>query len=269
MAIADPAASVSFREGFVEADGFNVRFLEAGAGEPLIVLHGGGGLRHYASHDLLAQSHRVILFEAPGFGASPANERTQSMAELANTMAQAVRNLGIERYDLQGTSFGGKLAAWLAVQHEESIKSLVLVSSAALRAAPAAGQDGPPSNLLLYAHPERVTPQVQHPPEVLAKQRALTGRLIGPPRDAELEARLAKLSIPVLVIFGTLDHFIPAELMSAYRGLLPNGNTVFVYDAAHEVDADRPEAFVALVNDFYDRHEAFLVNVQSSALYEQ
>ena len=70
------------------------------------------------------------------------------------------------------------------------------------------------------------------------------------------------------MIFGTLDTFIPLELMSAYRALLPNGNTVFIYDAAHEVDADRPEAFVSLVNDFYNRHEAFLVNVQSSVLYE-
>jgi pimeloyl-ACP methyl ester carboxylesterase len=76
------------------------------------------------------------------------------------------------------------------------------------------------------------------------------------------------LNLPVLVIFGTLDAFLPPELARVYRELLPNCNTVFVYDAAHEVDADRPEAFVSLVNDFYDRHEAFLVNTRSSVLYE-
>jgi pimeloyl-ACP methyl ester carboxylesterase len=261
-------AAAGFREGFVKADGFRIRYLEAGRGEPLVVLHGGGGLRHYASHDLLAQTHRVIMLEAPGFGESPANERSRSMAELANTMAAAVRNLGIERYDLQGTSFGGKLALWWAVQHPDAIEALVLVSPAAIRQSPPPGESGPPRSLLLYAHPERVTPQVQHPPEVIAKQRALTGRVMGPPRDAELEARMRELAVPVLVIFGTRDCFIPAEMMSVYRELLPNGNTVFIYDAAHEVDADRPEAFVALVNDFYDRHEAFLVNVQSSVIYE-
>ena len=259
------APDVGFREGFVEAQGFKIRYLEAGQGEPLVVLHGGGGLRHYASHDLLAQSRRVILFEAPGFGLSAANERSQSMAELALTMAEAVRNLGIERYDLQGTSFGGKLALWLALQVPEAIKALVLVSPAAIRKPPSEG--GPP-RLVLYAHPERVTPQVEHPPEVIAKQRALTGRIMGPPRDAELESRMLGLNVPVLVIFGTLDDFLPSELARVYRELLPNCNTVFVYDAAHEVDADRPEAFVSLVNDFYNRREAFLVNAQSSALYE-
>jgi pimeloyl-ACP methyl ester carboxylesterase len=263
------APAVSFREGFVEADGFNIRYLEAGEGEPLVVLHGGGGLRHYASHDLLAQGRRVLLFEAPGFGNSDANERTQSMADLADTMAQAVANLGIDRYDLQGTSFGGKLAMWLALRHQESIKSLVLVSPAAIRVPPPPGEaPGPPRNLVLYAHPERVTPQVQHAPEVIAKQRALTGRIMGPARDEEMESLMSGLNVPVLVIFGTRDDFLPSELARVYRELLPNCNTVFVYDAAHEVDADRSEAFVALVNDFYNRHEAFLVNTQSSALYE-
>ena len=60
------APATSFREGFVEADGFKIRYLEAGTGEPLVVLHGGGGLRHYTSHDLLAQHRRVLLFEEPG-----------------------------------------------------------------------------------------------------------------------------------------------------------------------------------------------------------
>lgn len=258
--------AVSFREGFVEADGFNIRYLEAGEGEPLIVLHGGGGVRHYASHDLLAQHHRVIMLEAPGFGTSAPNERSQSMAELAATLAQAVRNLGIERYDLQGTSFGGKLALWLALQAPDAVKSLVLVSPAAVREVYPEGEARPP--LVLYAHPERVTPQLELSPETVQQQQTLTRRIMGPPRDPELESRMTELNVPVLVIFGTLDDFLPSHLARVYRELLPNCNTVFVYDAAHEVDADRPEAFVSLVNDFYDRHEAFLVNTQSSVLYE-
>jgi pimeloyl-ACP methyl ester carboxylesterase len=260
------APTVSFREGFVEADGFRIRYLEAGAGEPLIVLHGGGGMRHYPSHDLLAQSHRVIMLEAAGFGTSAANDRSQSMAELAATMAQAVKNLGIEHYDLQGTSFGGKLALWLALQAQDAVKALVLVSPAAIREPRPEGVASPP--LVLYAHPERVMTQVELSPEIAQQQRTLVGRIMGPARDAELEARMPELNLPVLVIFGTRDDFLPSHLARSYRELLPNCNTVFVYDAAHEVDADRPEAFVALVNDFYERHEAFLVNIQNSALYE-
>jgi pimeloyl-ACP methyl ester carboxylesterase len=260
----DSATAPTFKEGFVDADGFRIRYLEAGQGEPLIVLHGGGGLRHYTSHDMLAQSRRVILFEAPGFGTSPANERSQTMADLANTMAKAVENLGITGFDLWGTSFGGKLATWLAVQHQDAVRALVLVGPAAIR--PEGGAGRPPGAFRLYAHPERVAPQVEHPPEVIARQRALTGRIMGPPRDAELEARMRDLQIPVLVVFGTLDTVISPEMGRCYKEILPNCSLVFLYDAAHESDADRPEAFVALVNDFLDRHEAFLVNNRSSLI---
>ncbi len=255
---------ITFEEGYVEADGFQVRYLEAGHGEPLVVLHGGGGVRHYSSHDLLAQSRRVILIEVPGFGDSAANERAQTMADLANAVAQAVENMGVERYDLQGTSFGGKLALWLAVQYSERIKSLVLVGPAAIRS-----ESGmlPREQLRFYAHPER---QGSLPPvsdEVREKQMALTRRIMGPSRDEELETRMRELNVPVLVVFGTLDNVIPPEMGRHYRELLPNCNLVFLYDAAHEADADRPEAYAALVNDFLERQDAFLVTTRSGQLH--
>jgi pimeloyl-ACP methyl ester carboxylesterase len=257
---------VTFREGFVEADGFRVRYLEAGAGDPLVVLHGGGGLRHYTSHDLMAQHRRVILLEAPGFGDSPANERTQSMAELANTLAEAVQNLGIETYDLQGTSFGGKLALWWAVQHADRLRALVLVGPAAIR--PEGGPPRSPGEFRLYAHSERQQPQPPASPELVAKQRVLTGRIMGPARDSHLEARMADLQVPVLVVIGSLDNVIPPEMGRHYKEILPNCNLVFLYDAAHEADADRPEAFVELVNDFLERHEAFIVTTRSGLIHE-
>ena len=128
MAVPD----VLFTEGYIDADGFRIRYQEAGQGEPLVSLHGAGGLRLSRSHALLATRYRVIVFEVPGFGQSPANERSQSMADLAHTMAQAMTNLGLERFNLMGNSFGGKLALWLAVQQPERIQALVLVAPAAL-----------------------------------------------------------------------------------------------------------------------------------------
>src|SRR5579862_9483702 len=103
---------MNFEEKFVEADGFRIRYLEAGAGEPLIWFHGGGGLQTNRMHEMLAAKHRLIAFEAPGFGASPINERTKSMADLAATMGKAITALGIDTYKVSGISFGGKLALW-------------------------------------------------------------------------------------------------------------------------------------------------------------
>src|SRR6202048_2200515 len=99
-----------FSEGHVEADGFRIRYMEAGDGAPLVHLHGAGGLRLTPGHDLLSRQFRVIAFEMPGFGQSPENTRTRTMAELAATMAKALGNLGIVSYNLMGTSFGGKTA---------------------------------------------------------------------------------------------------------------------------------------------------------------
>jgi pimeloyl-ACP methyl ester carboxylesterase len=264
------AGRARFKEGFVEADGFRIRFLEAGQGEPLVVLHGGGGLRLYRSHELLSERRRVFLFEVPGFGASPANERTRSMAELAGTMAAAIAQLGIQSFDLQGNSFGGKLALWLAALHPERVRALVLIAPAAIRAEPAqprpAGERGP-DTLRLYAHPERVGPLPSPNADQTAKQMALVRRIIGLPQDEELESRMRELTLPVLVLFGTLDTMLPSEIGRRYPEILPSSHLVFVYDAAHEVDADRPEACAGLIDDFLERHGGFLVNAQSSLVH--
>ena len=121
---------MSFAERFVEADGFRIRYMEAGQGTPLVHLHGAGGLRLNPAHELLARHFRVIAFEMPGFGTSPENARTRSMPELASTMGVAIKNLGVDVFDLMGTSFGGKTALWLALQAPERVRALVLEAPA-------------------------------------------------------------------------------------------------------------------------------------------
>ena len=267
--IATAVPGALFTEGYVESDGFRIRYREAGQGEPLVSLHGAGGMKLYRSHELLAAQYRVIVFEVPGFGQSPANERSQSMPDLARTMAEAVTNLGLEHFNLMGNSFGGKLALWMAIQQPERVQALVLVAPAAIR--PEGGQSPAalsPEELLarLYAHPERQAPAPPPDPAIVAEQEALVRRVIGPARDAALEGRLPGLHVPVLVLFGTLDRMIPPEMGRLYCEKLPNCHLVLVYDAGHAVDADRSEAFVSVVSDFLQYHEAFLVNRHSGRI---
>lgn len=262
------APGAAFAERHLDADSFRIRYLEAGQGPPLVHLHGAGGPRLNRAHDLLAQHFRVIAFEVPGFGESPENQRSRSMPELALSMARAVTALGLDRFNLMGTSFGGTLALWLAVQHPDRLDALVLESPAAIRPEGHSRTILPPEELarLLYAHPER-QPPLYLDPAVLAKQEALVARLRGPNRDADLEGQLAGLQIPTLVLFGTLDRMIPPEMGRVYREKLGNGHFVLVYDAAHEIGADRPEAFTSLVRDFLERHEQFVVNRTSGLVY--
>lgn len=266
-----PPPGAAFSERFVEADGFRIRYREAGEGEPLVCFHGGGGLRLSRTHDLLAKTNRVIAFEVPGFGNSPENRRSETMDDLARTMNTAASALEVERFSLMGTSFGSKVALSMAILRPETVNLIVLISPAAIRL----DDRKPPSHAtpaeaasMLYAHPERVPPSEPLAPEVAEKQRALSARLLGPPRDEAFEARLGALDMPVLTLFGTADRVTPPEAAALYRRALPNCHIMLVYDAAHAIDIDRPEATAALIDDFIRRREQFLVRNTSSLLHE-
>ena len=256
------APGAAFREGFVEADGFRIRYAEAGKGPPLVHLHGAGGLRLSRTHDLLAEKFRVIAFEMPGFGNSPENTRSKTMAELGLTMAHAADALALDQFNLWGISTGGAAAIWLAVQAPERLSALVLAAPSAI--VPPGNQPaaGTPEEMarILYGHPERMPPMPARDPAVLKKQGALVGRLRATGRDPDLEARMRRCEVPTLVLWGTLDRLIPPETGSIYKELMPNCHLVLVYDAGHLIDAERPEACVEVMADFLERHEAFLIS---------
>jgi pimeloyl-ACP methyl ester carboxylesterase len=258
-----------FREGHVEAGGFRIRYMEAGQGAPLVHLHGAGGLRLTPAHDLLSRQFRVVAFEMPGLGESPENSRTRDMPELASTMAQAAGNLGLDTFNLMGTSFGGKTALWLALQEPQRVRALVLEAPAAIRPEGSQPPAGPPEEMArrLYAHPERLAALTVPDPAIQAKTRQLVQRLRGPDRDSDLETRLPDLLTPTLVLFGTLDAVIPSEMGHHYKELIPNSHLVFVYDAGHAIGAERPEAFSEVVADFLERHEAFVINRTGTVIH--
>ena len=239
-----------FGERQAEADGFRIRVLEKGSGEPLVFFHTARGVRLTPAHARLAETRRVIAIEAPGFGRSPVNERTADLAELARTMICATEALGLQRFDLMGHSFGAKLALWAAIQSPDAVRALVLVAPSAIR----------PAEWALPAMQEGVDPEIGR------KQAALFNRLIGPPIDEALESRMGEIAGPVLALFGTRDELIPTSFARRYKQLMPKANVMFVYDAGHSITEDRPEAAAALIEDFLAQPEGFLVNRTSGAL---
>ena len=269
---ANPPAGTAFTEGFVEADGFRIRYQQAGTGQPLICFHGAGGPRLSYAHDILCKSFRVIAFEAPGFGKSAPNDRSATIQDLAETMSQAIANLGIERFNLMGTSFGGRLAVFVALAHPDRIERLILMSPAALRPGPdettnpSTRPPDPSEADLLVAHPDRYPPREPLGPGVSERQSALVQRLAGPPR-AEIEQAMTGLDIPTLILFGTEDRVMPPALGRVYRAKLPRGHLVFVYDAGHAMDIDRPDAVASVVSEFIEHGEGFIVKRESSLIH--
>jgi pimeloyl-ACP methyl ester carboxylesterase len=207
----------------------------------------------------------------PGFGDSPENTRHRTMSDMARTMLEAVSSLGIDGFDLMGTSFGGKTALCATVVAPDRIRALVLESPAAIRPE---GHERPPQPAtpeelvaMLHAHPERVPARPLSSMAQRARVGPMVARLMAPARDPELEAAMRGLHVPVLVLFGTEDRLIPPEIGRAYKQLLPNCQLLYVYDAGHAIAADRPEAFAEAVSDFLDRHEQYVVSQRSSVLF--
>jgi pimeloyl-ACP methyl ester carboxylesterase len=191
------------------------------------------------------------------------------MEQLAATMADAIAALGIDRYNLLGTSFGAKVALWLAAQHPERVIGMVLEALAAIRPTGAAPPTGSSEQLAraLYAHPDRMTPLPTPDPAIATKTHALAMRLRGPDRDVALEERMRDIVTPTLVLFGTLDSVMPPEMGRHYKEHLPNCHQVFVYDTAHAISSERPEAFAEVTLDFLERHEAFVVNRAATVIH--
>jgi pimeloyl-ACP methyl ester carboxylesterase len=257
-----------FRDETVDADGFHIRYQEAGEGPPLVHLHGAGGLWLTPAHDLLRRSFRVIAFEMPGFGAAE-NPKTQTVQDLATTMAVAARALGLSRFNLIGTSFGGTVASWMAVQQRDLIAGLVLDAPSLIRPEGSEPVSGSPEEIAhrLYAHPERApsTPAVE--PAIAARRLTFLRRLRGPARDTVLEEGLRRLRIPTLVLFGTQDRVIPSVMGRVYKELIPNAHLVFVYDAGHALMVERPEAVAEVVTDFLERSDAFIISRTKTVVF--
>jgi pimeloyl-ACP methyl ester carboxylesterase len=260
---------VPFTEHTVRADGFNIRALEAGQGMPLLWFHGTNGLEQSRAAELLAEHHRVILLETPGFGASAVNERSSSIDDLARTFAAAARALGLERANVLGMLFGARIAVALAAQEPALVDRVVLAAPAIYR--PPNGPRPPTTpedrRRLLYAHPERQPELPLEPPELTAKHDRLVQRLLSTANQTQIEAAMASIDAPTLVVFGTHDPITPPELGRLYRERLPRSHLVFLYDAGHMVDAERPEAFAALVDDFLQRGDGFLVSRESGLIH--
>jgi pimeloyl-ACP methyl ester carboxylesterase len=153
------------------------------------------------------------------------------------------------------------VAAWVAALHPERVDRLVLESPAAFKPPELPPLSTyPPDELRrrLYGNPAQAPPTDD--PAVRQQQFRTIVRLThDEPWDHALEARLPDIQAATLVLFGTQDGLIPPEMGRVYKERIAEAYLTYVYQAAHAIQWDRPEAYVALVSDFLARGEAFLV----------
>lgn len=123
-----------------ESDGRQVRVgrrtlfvTEAGAGEPVVLLHGGGagatGMSNYAENvDALAEHFRVIVPDMPGYGRSTKGiDQEDPFGDLATAIRGLLDALDIDRAHLVGNSYGGAAALRLAMDRPDRVRRLILM----------------------------------------------------------------------------------------------------------------------------------------------
>jgi pimeloyl-ACP methyl ester carboxylesterase len=260
------APGASFVERFVEACGFNVRYLEAGDGPTVLFLPGAGGPVLTFALDALAERFRVIVLEYPGWGAQ-AND-VADFDGLADQVAEIATALGLDRFHLIGTSFGGACALHFVLRHTDRVESLVLEAPGKLREASVHPSTLAPEEFVraFRSHPERL-PHMRPPdPEFMQRVWPTVERLMGDGADNGFSTRLAELPTRTLILFGRDDGIINPINGRALRRSLRNSSLQYVFDAAHDIQSDRPEAFADVVGDFLERGMKFLINDQDGLI---
>jgi len=117
---------------FVGVNGHKVHFIQAGSGPDLVLLHGASSSVldwTYGPLAKLAESYRVTAFDRPGLGHSDRIANGTDLRVQARHLIAASKALGLEKPRVMGHSFGGAVALAWAVEDQENIAGLMLMSS--------------------------------------------------------------------------------------------------------------------------------------------
>ena len=260
------APGSTFVERTVEAAGFTVRYLDAGDGPAVLYLPGAGGPIMTFALDALAERFRVIVVELPGWGAQPND--VADFDGLAAQVAEIATALRLDRFHLMGTSFGGACALHFIAAFTDRVESVVLEAPAKFREASVHPSTLSPEAFVtaFRSHPERLPHMAPPDPAFMARVWPTVERLMGDGSDDGLLARLTELPTRTLILFGRDDGIINPINGRVVRRALRNSSLQYVYEAAHDIQCDRPEAFADVVGDFLERGMKFLINDQDGLI---
>ena len=200
--------------------GAKVRVLEAGSGDPLVFMHGAGGL--FADNpflDQLAEHYHVFAPEFPGFGESTDEELLEDMLDFTLHGWDVVTALGLSKPHIVGHSMGGMIAAEMASLAPNDVSKLVLVASAGLWIAEHPIPDifsFLPHEFAQYLFHDRAQGEAMltggldlKNPEALkefyignARRLSMAGKILFPVPNRRLSKRLYRLTAPTLLVWG-------------------------------------------------------------------
>ncbi len=272
-----------FVEKTIDVQGHRLRYLTAGEGPPLVLLHGVGTSSGEWSWVLpgLARNHLVYAIDLPGYDGSyePPDYAPAYTASFVNSFLDAV---GVERAVVVGNSFGGLVALHLALSEPARVSALVLSDSAGLGRVvnsvmaaitlPGGGelartlakmrlgayQRAVRRALLLFARPWQIPLKWIKDQYKLAQLPNFTDATLASLRtvvDATgqrevLLDQLPRLQMPALIVWGIEDRVVPYSQAKEAIALVQDGSLELISNCGHLPHVEQPKRFIAALEEF-------------------
>ncbi|THD61843.1 alpha/beta fold hydrolase [Phenylobacterium sp.] len=249
----------------VQAPRAAVRYFEGGEGEPLVFLHGAGGL---TAEDpflaALAQTHHVYAPLIPGYGDSDEAPEIRDMLDFTLHSWDVVEALGLKDPVLVGHSMGGMIAAEMAAIAPNDVSRLALIAPAGL------WDDAHPVPDLFSTLPFEMPALLFHDaaagaamltagrnvedPNFLqtylvtnARQLGMAGRILFPIPERGLQQRLYRIKAKAVLIWGDSDRLMPPAYAHAFKKGIADSRLVSIPEAGHMVIVEKTAAVVEAI----------------------
>jgi pimeloyl-ACP methyl ester carboxylesterase len=242
--------------------------IRRGVGRPVLLLHGLQNVDPRARFlDLLGKRAEIIAPSHPGFGHSARPADFDTMYDLVHLYLDVLEALPYERVTLIGLSFGGWLAAEMAVTCRHRIDRLVLVDAFGIKIS---DRETPDILDIFNTSPHEVRRQSWHDPDKWAPDfNAMTDdELVVRARNwdtlclygwypymynPQLKRWLRRITRPTLVLWGASDGIVKPAYGRAYSALIPSARFELIAGAGHHPEIEQPEAFVDCVAAFLEQ----------------
>jgi pimeloyl-ACP methyl ester carboxylesterase len=245
--------------------GIQIELIECGAGRPLLFLHPAIGIEADAPVlEWLAARSRVLAPTHPGFGRSDAPKSFDTVDDLAYFYLDLLDALDLRDVVLVGVSFGGWLAAEIAIKSTARVSHLVLGNPVGIKVGDREHRDivdifaiSEDEFLGLAYHDASAGKRdYKSMPEVAVKaasrNREATARYAWSPymHDPKLKGRLHRIGIPTLLLWGTSDRVLTEAYGRAYCAAIPGARFEPIERAGHFPHVEQPQAFADKVFAF-------------------
>jgi pimeloyl-ACP methyl ester carboxylesterase len=259
-----------------------VRYLDYGSGPAIVLLHGMAASWHWWLENIpaLAQQHRVIAVDLPGFGQSERLPAPAEMATQARVVLDLLSELGIESATVSGHSMGGLVAIGMFTAQPHRVRNLILVDAGGVpmserRLAVILIGLRICVGILRRAFVRRALatkPWVRRlalrgafrDPGVMSPElAALTMPLFGGPGSVDAVAAAGRavnatvpesITCPVLLVWGEHDAIVPPRCAHEMHDRLPDSELAVFAGSGHSPMIEFPEQFNDLALSFINSH---------------